>query len=255
MKILGNLGAGLRGDRRSQLKTSLRAQRSNPCLAFNSCEIASSPLAPRNDNSFLLFRLPLILLALLLSARSIGLAADEKANGSSAKGQNPFDISLNSGKGPINIRSGKLEYFYNEKRIVYRGGVVVTRDNGTIKSDLLTVTYEEQPVTSPTKTATGDKPATSHQRIKEAVAEGSVEITSENGNATCKKAVFNEIKRTVTLSGDAVLRDGGNVVKGEVVTVYLDESKVVVEGDANMRPEMEITPKQDEKGKKEAKAR
>jgi lipopolysaccharide export system protein LptA len=204
----------------------------------------------------------LILLATFFSAYGVCLAADEKSSGPPAKSQNPFDVSLSSGKGPINIRSGKLEFFYNEKRIIYRDGVVATRDTGTIKSDLLTVTYEEQPVTK-TPSAPAGNPAvsdngnvaTSRQRIKEAVAEGSVEITSANGNATCKKAVFNEVKRTVTLSGNAVLRDGDNVVKGEVVTVYLDESKVVVEGSAESRPEMEIIPKQDEKGKKEAKAR
>lgn len=196
-----------------------------------------------------------------------GFAVEEKSAPTEqpAKSQNPFDISLTSGKGPINIRSGKLEFFYNEKRIVYRGGVIVTRDNGTIKSDLLTVTYEEQAVNNgagalaatPASTATSakDNATARRQRIKEAVAEGTVEITSANGNATCKKAVFNEIKRTVTLSGDAVLRDGENVVKGQIVTVFLDESRVIVEGNADVRPEMEIVPKQEEKRTKGGQAR
>ncbi len=206
-----------------------------------------------------------VLLLTLFCAFDTPLAAGDKnaPAGQSAKGQNPFDISLTSGTGPINIRSGKLEFFYNEKRIIYRGGVVATRDNGTIKSDLLTVIYEEQagnngtgptPASSPTTAAEGNTAAVSRQRIKEAVAEGNVEITSANGNATCKKAIFNELKRTVTLSGNAVLHDGGNIVKGEVVTVYLDESRVTVEGTAETRPEMEIVPKQNEKGKKEAKS-
>lgn len=145
---------------------------------------------------------------------------------------------------------------------MYRGAVVAKRDNGTIKSDVLTVTYEEQaqasnngtpvstPASDPTTTATN--PAARRQRIKDAVAEGNVEITSTNGNATCKKAIFNEIKRTVVLSGNAVLRDGDNVVKGETVTVYLDENRVTVEGNEETRPEMQLTPKQDEKEKKEA---
>lgn len=192
-------------------------------------------------------------------APAMGFAAEEKPTAAeqAAKSQNPFDISLSSGKGPIKISSGKLEFFYNEKRIVYRGAVVATRDNGTIKSDLLTVTYEEQPSpngkpapTASSPSATETNPAARRQRIKDAVAEGSVEITSANGNATCKKAIFNEIKRTVVLSGNAVLRDGDNVVKGETITVYLDESRVTVEGNAESRPEMELTPKQDEKSKK-----
>lgn len=186
------------------------------------------------------------------------LAAEEKNPPAeqTTKSQNPFDISLTSGKGPINIRSGKLEFFYNEKRIVYRGDVIATRDNGTIKSDLLTVTYEEQEGNVPTPTpASTASPTNRRQRIKEAVAEGSVEITSANGNATCKKAVFNEIKRTVILNGDAVLRDGENVVKGQVVTVFLDENRVTVEGNAEQRPEMEIVPKQEEKKPKGGQAR
>jgi lipopolysaccharide export system protein LptA len=205
----------------------------------------------------------IILLLVVLCAPVTGLAAEEKAatNGQGTKSQNPFDISLSSGKGPINISSGKLEFFYNEKRIVYRGAVVATRDNGTIKSDLLTVTYEEQPSNNGTAastasdtTTTGANTTTRRQRIKDAVAEGNVEITSANGNATCKKAVFNEIKRTVVLSGNAVLRDGDNVVKGETVTVYLDENRVTVEGNEGTRPEMQLTTKQAEKEKKEAKS-
>jgi lipopolysaccharide export system protein LptA len=207
----------------------------------------------------------IILFLVLFCAPGIGLAAEEKAaaTGQDAKNQDPFGFSLTSGKGPINISSGKLEFFYNEKRIVYRGAVVATRDNGTIKSDLLTVTYEEQPSssngkpapTAPAPTTTGTNPAARRQRIKDAVAEGSVEITSTNGNATCKKAIFNEIKRTVVLSGNAVLRDGDNVVKGETITVYLDENRVTVEGNAETRPEMQLTPKQDEKAKEKKEAK
>ena len=208
-----------------------------------------------------------ILFVIFFGALDLALAAEDKGSAPSqptAKSQNPFDISLTSGKGPINIRSGKLEFFYNEKRIVYRGDVVVTRDNGTIKSDLLTVTYEEQaannsagtPAVPASNTPAPEKEnaASRRQRIKEAVAEGNVEITSDKGNATCKKATFNEIKRTVVLSGDAVLRDGDNIVKGQTVTVYLDENRVTVEGTAETRPEMQLNPKRDEKSKKEAKA-
>jgi lipopolysaccharide export system protein LptA len=208
----------------------------------------------------------IVLFLTLFCATDTALAAEDKSAPTEqpTKSQNPFDISLTSGNGPINIRSGKLEFFYNEKRIVYRDGVVATRDNGTIKSDLLTVTYEEQaanngagaPSASATTASASEKEnavTRRRQRIKEAVAEGNVEITSETGNATCKKAIFNEIKRTVVLSGDAVLRDGDNTVKGQTVTVYLDESRVTVEGTAEARPEMQLNPKQDEKGKKEAK--
>jgi|GEM_PF-2862288 len=212
-------------------------------------------------------RVGIALFLVVCGTPDTGLLAEEKSPPAeqTAKGQNPFDISLTSGKGPINIRSDKLEFFYNEKRIVYRGNVITTRDNGTIKSDLLTVTYEEQavnngtgaPAATPASTSAPakDNPTTRRQRIKDAVAEGNVVITSDNGNATCKKAVFNEGKRTVVLSGDAVLRDTQNVVKGQVVTVFLDDNRVTVEGNADVRPEMEIVPKQEEKTAKGGQAR
>jgi len=42
--------------------------------------------------------------------------------------------------------------------------------------------------------------------------------------------VFDQASRTVTLSDDAVLRQGANEVAGERVRVYLDEERSVVEG-------------------------
>lgn len=185
-----------------------------------------------------------------------------------AKKTNPFgDLSLTSGQGPINIRSHKLEFFYNEKRIVYRGEVVATRGDGTLKSDELTVTYEDSPaekaaaqpaantVTPPAANSAAQPAANTvtprGQRIKEAVAEGNVEITSTDRRATCKKAVFNEASRTTVLSGDAVLREGGNEVRGQMVTVYMDEGRTVVERGSSPDVEMKIIQQHQENGKKE----
>ena len=47
-------------------------------------------------------------------------------------------LSLTSRKDPIHIRSHDLEFFYEEKRIQYRGNVVVTQGDMTLKSDRLT---------------------------------------------------------------------------------------------------------------------
>ncbi|MGE0820696.1 MAG: LptA/OstA family protein [Candidatus Binatia bacterium] len=190
-----------------------------------------------------------ILSVILCCVPMFSLAAGEKrpAKAQNTGTQNPFDISLTSGNGPVHIRSGKLEFFYNEKRIVFRSNVVAKRENGTITSDLLTVTYEELGADNSAASGANGTSTARRQRIKEAIAEGNVEITSENRRATCKKAVFDEIKRTVILSGDAVLRDGENEVKGQTVTVDLDEGKTTVEGN----PEVRFTPKQEAKQNQE----
>jgi len=198
-------------------------------------------------------------LATFLWASPSRVTGEEQAPtaGQSVKKTNPFsDLSLTSGQGPINIRSHKLEFFYNEKRVVYRGEIVATRGDGTLKSDELTVTYEDSPAAKAAVQPAAQTDSTSGipggQRIKEAVAEGNVEITSTDRRATCKKAVFNEIARTVVLSGDVVLRQSDNEVRGQTVTVYLDEGRTVVERGSESEVSMKINQTKQEKNKKES---
>ena len=141
-------------------------------------------------------------------------------------------LSFADGNQPIDIRSQRLEFLYAEKRVQYQDGVVATQGEVTLTCNLLTVSYEE-----PTE-SDGTPPAastTSQQRLKEIVAEGDVRLESESGYATGRQLVFDQIKRTVTLSGDAVLHEGANQVSGDRVIVYLDERRSVVEGQARMR--------------------
>jgi len=164
---------------------------------------------------------------------------------SSEKQPSPFGaLDFTSRKEPIHIRSLDLEFFYNDKRIVYRGSVVATQGDATLKSSTLTVTYEEPAAATPTQG--GPTNTTQGQKIKEIVAEENVEITSTTRRATCNKAVFNDKSRTIVLSGNAVLRDGTNEVTGQKVTIYVDEGRTTVEGN----PEMILTPKEDDKEKK-----
>ena len=170
-------------------------------------------------------------------------------------------LSLTSRHEPIHISSRELEFRYEEKRVLYRGDVVAVQGDVTMKSDLLTVTYEDAPATAGAvaKTEKPEQPeetskAASKQKIKEIIAEGRVDITSGDRRATGKKAVFNELQRTVVLTGDAHVQELGNWVSGERVTVYLDEKRSIVEGGGgDRRAEMEIHPEQQEEKKKGAK--
>lgn len=184
--------------------------------------------------------------------------AEKKAPGASFADS----LSLTSRHEPIHISSRDLEFRYDEKRIVYRGEVVAVQGDVTMKSDTLTVIYEDAaspasvPPTKKEKQEKSDEAAKSNakQRLKEIVAEGHVDITSGERQARGKKAVFNESQRTVVLSGDAVVLEGGNQVTGDRVTVYLDEKRSVVEGGGgNRRAEMVLIPEQEGEGKKGAK--
>jgi len=158
-------------------------------------------------------------------------------------------LSLTSRREPIHIRSRDLEFRYNDKRVTYRGDVVVVQGETTLKSDILVVTYEDQPTEKKPAQAKTENTSLQQQRLKEIVAEGNVQITSGDRRATSKKAVFNEAIRTVVLSGNAVLEESGNRVTGEKVTVFLDEKRSVVEGGEEGQVVMVIAPQQAE-GKK-----
>lgn len=152
-------------------------------------------------------------------------------------------LSFTSRKEPIHIRSRDLEFRYNDKKVLYRGNVVVTQGEVTLKSDTLTVTYADQQAGKDTAPAPAGT-LTGQQQIKEVVAEGNVDITSGDRRATCKKAIFTETSRTVVLTGNAVLQEEGNRVAGEKVTVYIDEKRSVVEGSGGKGVEMVISQQQ-----------
>ena len=208
-----------------------------------------------------------------VGAEKVATAQPEKTG--SGSGTSIMDsLSFTSRKEPIHIRSRDLEFLYNEKRIIYRGNVVAVQGETTIKSDTLTVTYEEpatekdpappKPENTSLEKRSAEKgsaqpksqDATSQQQLKEIVAEGNVDITSGDRHATAKKAVFTQASRTVVLSGNALLQEGENRVNGEKVTVYLDEKRTVVDGgEKKSQVEMWVMPQQQEGEKKEKKPR
>ncbi|MBI3247195.1 MAG: hypothetical protein HYZ50_11890 [Deltaproteobacteria bacterium] len=210
----------------------------------------------------------LVLMGCCLAWGHSAVAEEKAADGGKGKKKaaesNLADsLSLTSRREPIRISSRDLEFLYEKKRIVYRGDVVAIQGDVTMKSDLLTVIYEDaQPTNSSADTGSANAEPTpaspgvaaSKQRLKEIVAEGHVDIISGNRRATGKKAIFNEAQRVVVLSGEARVQELGNWVSGERVTVYLDEKRSIVEGGGgDRRAEMEIRPEQQEGDKKGSK--
>jgi len=135
-------------------------------------------------------------------------------------------LSFGSSKEPISITAATLDFDYRTKVITYRGNVVATQGDMQLQSNTLTVALDN---------ARGD-------RLKEVVAEGAVKLSKGSRWATAKRAVFDQVARTVVLSEEAVLHDGQNEVSGERVVVYLDEQRSVVEGGEQKRVKAVLYP-------------
>jgi lipopolysaccharide export system protein LptA len=155
---------------------------------------------------------------LLVALLAVGAAANAPAQDAPAAAPRMDGLlgnfSLGGNRGPVNVAADQMEFDYKTMVLTYRGNVVVTQADMTLRADTLRVTLVK------------DGP----QRAKEVVAEGNVRVDSGARHASGGRAVFDDATRTVTLSDDARLSDGPNEVAGDRVVVFIDEQRSVVEG-------------------------
>jgi len=86
--------------------------------------------------------------------------------------------------------------------------------------------------------------------LKEITAMGNVKVVQSNRRATGQKVTFNQDQNKVVLDGEAVVREGDNVIRGERITFYVDEERSVVEPTKGGRVSTSITPPPKERDEK-----
>ncbi len=128
-------------------------------------------------------------------------------------------------KEPIVITSDRMEVDQKKNLITYSGRVVAVQ--GDIRLTSATLKAYFQPKMS---------------QIEEVVAEGKVHVTFGSRVATAKKATFSGSYQTITLSGDAVVRQGKNEVTGSEIIFYMNEDRAVVLGGNQQRVKATIFP-------------
>ncbi len=127
---------------------------------------------------------------------------------------------------PIDIISDTMEGFDQEKYVIFKGNVVARQEELFIFSDMLEAHMDE---------ATNE--------IEEAYAKGNVKIVKKERTATCNEATFNNRKGEIILKGNVIVYSGQDKLTGEIVTYYVNEDRVVVEGEKNKKARMTVTPK------------
>jgi outer membrane protein assembly factor BamD len=127
---------------------------------------------------------------------------------------------------PIDIVSDTMEGFDKEKMVVFKGNVVAKQDDLYIFTDLIETYINEET-----------------NEISKAYAKGSVKIVKQDRTATAKEAFFDNTKGEIILKGDAVVFQGQDKVTGNVITYYINEDKVLVEGETEKRARAILTPR------------
>jgi lipopolysaccharide export system protein LptA len=154
-------------------------------------------------------------------------ASDTKAGAQN----NPFGMmKFSADNGPIQIKAESLNLDYKNNTVEFKGTVHATQSGTTLTSNALKVIYGQK---------FGD--------IKQVVALGDVKMMQGGRWATGQRAVLDEVKHTVEMTGAPVIHDGPDSVAGRRIIIYLDTEKSVVEGasavifprDNNAKPDHE----------------
>ncbi|MGC9021997.1 MAG: lipopolysaccharide transport periplasmic protein LptA [Dissulfurimicrobium sp.] len=138
-------------------------------------------------------------------------------------------------KGAIHIKSDLMEVMDQKGTAVFTGHVVATKDDMVIDCDKLEVFYSKQE--QPSKASQEGKKA-----IDKIVATGHVRITKGGKVATGEKAVYEKQAEKITLSDSAQVWEGPNRVKGNVITLFLNENRSVVQGGGKEKVEAVVYP-------------
>ncbi len=136
-------------------------------------------------------------------------SADSKAG---AQGS-PFGMmQFSANNGPIQIKADSLNLDYKNNLVEFDGAVHATQSGTTLTSKSLKVIYGAK---------FGD--------IKQVIALGDVKMMQGGRWATGQRAVLDEQKHTVEMTGQPVIHDGPDSVAGKRIIIYLDSEKSFVD--------------------------
>lgn len=136
------------------------------------------------------------------------------------------------------ITSLRMDYTQNANQVVFTDEVYVQNDDLELWSDKMVVDLVGDGLATSSSAPAGQGGST---QVKQAVATGKVRLKKGRFHGTCRKAVWLAQKDIVVLTGDPVLNDGKNVLKGDIVRLYLAEDRSEVEGSTKHPVEMLFT--------------
>jgi outer membrane protein assembly factor BamD len=133
---------------------------------------------------------------------------------------------------PIDISSDKVEAFWKENLIVFKGNVIARQKDMVIYADSVEALIIDD-----------------GKGIERVTAGGNVKIQQGLRVANCQKAVFYNLDQKMILTGDPKVSEGDNIVSGEEIIFDIDKNRVEVKGGTSGRGKAKIQPGEIEKVK------
>lgn len=143
------------------------------------------------------------------------------------------------GSRPIDIQSDRLDAYQDKKVVIFSGNAIATQGDRTIKADRLLVYYKDRSAGTEKKDIKDMGAVGDLERLE---AQGHVTITEPNRIVTGDHAVFYHDLQKIVMTGNAVMREGKNVIRGGKIIVFLNENRGVVESSESKRVTATIYP-------------
>jgi lipopolysaccharide export system protein LptA len=143
----------------------------------------------------------------------------------------PFGNFGGNSRDPIRIDADKLEVFDRENKAIYTGDVVAVRGTTTTRAKQMIIFYDNSR-RGGQGTAQGGGAVRSAQgggapqdgALRRIEFKGPVSVVNGNQTATANEMIYDAQAKTVTLKGNAVVADGPNVQRGELMIYKTEES-------------------------------
>ena len=152
------------------------------------------------------------------------------------------------------ITSQRMTVRNQENKAIFEGAVILTKGALVVHSDIMVVFFKavDPPSGKPADTASAsgntasspgmrsdELPVMSNRAVSTIEATGKVKIFKDDGQATCRKAVYDGATEKIVLTGEPVAWQKGPRVTGQKITMYLAEDRSVVEGGSHVMIEPE----------------
>lgn len=134
-------------------------------------------------------------------------------------------ISKDQG-GALSITSKKVVIKNQENTILFDGDVIVERDSMILKSDHVEVVFTPLSEREQGLVESVEK----KRELSTITATGNVEFRQEARTILSNKVIYYKKDEKMVFTGSPNVREGEDQLKGEKITVYIREDRVVVEG-------------------------
>jgi lipopolysaccharide export system protein LptA len=135
----------------------------------------------------------------------------------------PAFAQLSAKGGAIVINSDKLEVIDAQNEALFTGRVDALQDDARLRADKLDVLFDKKPADADA----GGQPGAGWGDVKTIIATGNVFYVTPKQVAKAEKAVYDVIEDQVVMSGNVVVTQGKNVIRGDKLVLQISTGRAV----------------------------